>query len=72
MKPVGLIAAALAGAACLTAVPLRADISDGVVKIGVLSDMSGVYSDITGKGSVLATRMAVEDCLAAECAGMRV
>jgi branched-chain amino acid transport system substrate-binding protein len=72
MKPVGLIAAALAGAACLAAAPLRADISDGVVKIGVLSDMSGVYSDITGKGSVLATRMAVEDCLAAECAGMKV
>ena len=34
--------------------------------------MSGVYSDITGKGSVLATRMAVEDCLKAECAGLKV
>lgn len=31
------------------------------VKIGVLTDMSGVYADITGKGSILAARMAVED-----------
>ena len=72
MKRIDLIAAALVGAACLAVSPLRAEISDGVVKIGVLSDMSGVYSDITGKGSVLATRMAVEDCLKAECAGLRI
>lgn len=50
----------------------KAEVSDGVVKIGVLTDMSGVYSDITGKGSVLATRMAIDDCLAAECAGMKI
>jgi branched-chain amino acid transport system substrate-binding protein len=31
------------------------------VKIGVLSDMSGLYADIGGKGSVVATQMAVED-----------
>ncbi|KAB1068922.1 ABC transporter substrate-binding protein [Methylobacterium planeticum] len=31
------------------------------VKVGVLNDMSGVYSDTGGKGSVLAARMAVED-----------
>jgi branched-chain amino acid transport system substrate-binding protein len=72
MKRIDLIAAALVGAACLAVSPLRAEISDGVVKIGVLSDMSGVYSDITGKGSVLATRMAVEDCLKAECVGLKV
>ena len=44
----------------------------GSVKIGVLTDMSGVYSDITGKGSVLATQMAVDDCLKAECTGMKI
>jgi branched-chain amino acid transport system substrate-binding protein len=33
----------------------------GPVKIGVLEDMSGLYSDITGPGSVLAARMAIED-----------
>jgi branched-chain amino acid transport system substrate-binding protein len=31
------------------------------VKIGVLSDMSGLYADIGGQGSVVAARMAVED-----------
>ena len=38
-----------------------AGISDGVVKIGVLTDMSGVYSAIGGKGSVVAAEMAVHD-----------
>ncbi len=36
-------------------------ISDGVVKIGVLTDMTGYYSDLAGPGSVLAARMAIED-----------
>jgi branched-chain amino acid transport system substrate-binding protein len=31
------------------------------VKIGVLNDRSGVYSDISGEGSVVAARMALED-----------
>jgi branched-chain amino acid transport system substrate-binding protein len=31
------------------------------VKLGVLDDMSGVYADLAGKGSVLAARMAIED-----------
>ena len=35
--------------------------SPGALKIGVLNDQSGLYSDVTGKGSVLAARMAVED-----------
>ncbi|HEV3039906.1 MAG TPA: ABC transporter substrate-binding protein [Candidatus Angelobacter sp.] len=37
-----------------------AKISGDVVKIGVLSDMSGVYSDIGGKGSIVAAQMAVD------------
>jgi len=36
-------------------------ISDGVVRIGVLTDMTGVYRDNVGPGSVLATRLAVEE-----------
>jgi branched-chain amino acid transport system substrate-binding protein len=36
-------------------------VSDGVVKIGVLTDMTGYYSDLAGPGSVLAARMAVAD-----------
>jgi branched-chain amino acid transport system substrate-binding protein len=36
-------------------------ISNDVVKIGVLTDMSSLYADSTGKGSVAAVQMAVED-----------
>jgi len=36
-------------------------ISDGVVKIGLIEDMSSIYAEITGMGSVTAARMAVED-----------
>jgi len=35
--------------------------SDGVVKIGILNDQSGVYADFGGKSSVEAARMAVQD-----------
>jgi branched-chain amino acid transport system substrate-binding protein len=43
-----------------------AKISDGVVKIGILTDLSGLYSDLAGAGSVLAARMAIEDFQAQE------
>jgi branched-chain amino acid transport system substrate-binding protein len=36
------------------------------VKIGVLNDRSGVYADISGEGSVVAAKLAVEDFKAAE------
>ncbi len=42
------------------------------VKIGVVTDMSGSLSAMTGPGSILAAQMAVEDCLAAACAGMKI
>ena len=42
------------------------------IKLGVLTDLSGVYSDATGQGSVVVTRMAADDCLVAECAGMKI
>jgi branched-chain amino acid transport system substrate-binding protein len=59
----GLARIALVLAAVALARPaLAADkISDGVVKIGVLTDMTGYYSDLAGPGSVLAAKMAVED-----------
>lgn len=68
----GLASALAIATALLGTLPAAAEISDGAVKIGVLTDMSGVYSDITGKGSITAARMAVEDCLKAECAGMKI
>ncbi len=52
--------------------PARAQFSDNAIRIGVLTDISGVYSDITGKGSIVATQMAVDECLKAECAGMKI
>jgi len=51
----------LAVAAALAAGAAQAQISDNVVKIGVLSDMSGLYTDLAGAGSIAAARMAVED-----------
>jgi branched-chain amino acid transport system substrate-binding protein len=38
-----------------------AQISNDVVKIGVLTDQSGVFSSLAGRGSVVAARMAVDD-----------
>jgi len=35
--------------------------SSPTIKIGVLADMSGLYSDLSGIGSVVATQLAVED-----------
>jgi branched-chain amino acid transport system substrate-binding protein len=52
--------------------PAYAQFSDNMIKIGVLTDMAGVYSDITGKGTVVAAQMAVADCLKAECAGLKI
>jgi len=43
------------------AAPAKMNISGDVVKIAVLTDMSGVYSDLGGKGSVVAAEMAIED-----------
>src|SRR5258705_13623400 len=49
----------------------QAQVSDGVIKIGVLTDMSSLYADLSGQGSVIAARMAVEDFGAAK-KGMKV
>jgi len=58
MKTTGsliLMAVALASSSAF------AQYTDGVVKIGVLGDMSSLYSDIGGAGSVAAAKLAVED-----------
>ena len=47
--------------ACANAQKPAPRISDGVVKIGMLLDMSSLYADLTGEGSVTAARMAIED-----------
>ena len=55
----GVLLLALAGVLGVGAA--QAQISDNVIKIGVLSDMSSLYTDLAGAGSVVAARMAVED-----------
>jgi len=44
-----------------TAISNAAELSGGVVKIGVLNDQSGTYSDFGGKGSVAAAEIAIEE-----------
>jgi branched-chain amino acid transport system substrate-binding protein len=48
-----MLAAVTAGA--------TAQVSNNTVKIGVLTDLSGLYSDLSGQGSIVAARMAIED-----------
>jgi len=71
MKRLKRTIAGLAIAATLGAGVAQAQMSDNVVKIGVMSDMSSLYTDLAGAGSVLAARMAVEDFGAAK-KGMKV
>ena len=49
----------------------QAQYTDGIIKIGVMNDMSGTYKDLSGQGSVIAARMAVED-FGAAAKGMKV
>ena len=51
----------VAVAAALWLSTAQAQVSDGVIKIGVLSDMSSLYTDLAGAGSVVAAKLAVED-----------
>ena len=66
-RKIGLSALALA----LMCGAAHAQYTDGTIKIGVLTDMSGTYADLSGQGSVVAARMAVED-FGAAAKGMKV
>jgi branched-chain amino acid transport system substrate-binding protein len=48
-------------AVTLASSSVYAQYTDGVIKIGVLTDMSGLFADTTGPGSVVAAKMAVQD-----------
>lgn len=50
-----------AGLAFGAAAPAHAQYSGNTIKIGVLTDMSGLYSDVGGQGSVEAAKMAIAD-----------
>ncbi len=58
-------------AAALASSSAYAQYTDGVIKIGVMSDMSSLYSDVGGPGSVVAAKLAVED-FGAAAKGMKV
>ena len=53
----------LAGAAMLLALmsPASAQIANNTIKLGVLTDLTGIATDSTGAGSVAAARLAIED-----------
>jgi branched-chain amino acid transport system substrate-binding protein len=64
-KNLTLIAAAFASGSAY------AQYTDGMIKIGVLSDMSSLYADQSGVGSIVATKLAVADS-GVEIRGMKV
>ena len=66
-KSLALVAALSAAFA-----PVHAQVSDNVVRIGVLTDLSGAYSDIAGKGAIIATQMAIDDFNAKEKPAFKV
>ena len=59
MKGTAMLAAL--GLGLTLAGPATAQVSDDVVRIGILTDLSGPYADSGGKGSVVAAEMAAKD-----------
>ncbi|MBM3606079.1 MAG: ABC transporter substrate-binding protein [Alphaproteobacteria bacterium] len=57
----GASLAALCAAMSMQAVPAMAEISGETIRIGVMNDQSGAYSDNCGSGSTAAVRLAAED-----------
>jgi branched-chain amino acid transport system substrate-binding protein len=59
---------AAAAAFCAGTGLAQAQYSDGVIKLGVMNDQSGLYSDLSGQGSVWSAKKAVEDfCKTTTC-----
>ena len=67
-----LLYSLIAGIGLVTGGLAQADISGGVVKVGVLSDMSGFYADLSGPGSVVAAQMAAEDYVKATGSKLKI
>ena len=56
-----ILASLILATAVVAAVPASAQVSDDIVKIGVLTDMNGPASAATGRGSLIAAQMAIDD-----------
>ena len=67
-----LLCALIAGMGLALSGAAQAAISGGVVKIGVMNDMSGPYADVTGPGSVVAAKMAAEDYVKATGSKLKI
>jgi len=52
---------ALTAATIIGGASASAQVSEDVIRIGVLNDQSGLYADLGGPGSAIAARMAIED-----------
>ncbi len=70
LKRIALAAATACGVAG-AATPALAQVSGDVVRIGIITDMSGLYADIDGTGGVEAIKMAVADAKG-QAAGKKV
>src|SRR3954470_11044102 len=57
----GLKAGLALALSCAASITARAEISGDVERVGVLNDISGIFQDTNGMGSVEAARMAAED-----------
>jgi branched-chain amino acid transport system substrate-binding protein len=59
---------AAAAALCVGTSLAQAQYSDGIIKLGVMNDQSGLYSDLSGQGSVWSAKKAIEDfCKSTKC-----
>jgi branched-chain amino acid transport system substrate-binding protein len=70
LKRTALATAAACGLAG-AAIPAHAQVSGDVIKIGIITDMSGLYADIDGNGGVEAIKMAVDD-MKGQAAGKKI
>ncbi len=61
LKKMAAACGAAFGLSLAATAPAQAQISGDVIRIGIITDMSGLYSDIDGQGGVEAIRMAVAD-----------
>ncbi|CAM5780080.1 MAG: ABC transporter substrate-binding protein [Burkholderiales bacterium] len=67
-----LLCSLIAGLGLVAGGGAQAAISGGVVKIGVMTDMSGPYADLAGPGAVVAAKMAAEDYVKATGSKLKI
>src|SRR5438477_7034528 len=71
LKKIVLACSAALGAVFAATAPAHAQISGDVIRIGFISDLSGLYSDIDGPAGAEAIRMAIAD-LGGAVAGKKI